>query len=173
MAEKLGGAVQGVMDHVMTASNAAQVAEAIESDDFIHKEKCGCGLSIYTFRIPGEQLEGRLRPCRSWDRGDRAKTAELWWPVPNSKEQGVAIRLSKMLWQAVNADDLFGRWVRITYKGSKREKHLQYATKIYLVEYDKHEAITESFERVQIDGKKSRKFRAKKPVRRSAAAAVA
>ena len=174
MAEKLGRVVQGAMNRIMAASNADQVAEKIESDEFIHKEKCGCGLPIHTFRIPGEQLEGRLRPCRTWNRADRAKTAELWWPAPDGKEQGVAFRLTKMLWQAVLKDSLFGRWVRITYKGSIREKHLQYATKVYLVEYDKNEAITESFERVQTNGdKKSRKHRQKKPIHRPAAAAVA
>lgn len=139
------------------AINAAFVKKAIAQDNFIHKENCGCGHVIHTFHIPGEQLEGRLRPCKDYDRADRARTAELWYLNAQGKEQPVAIRLTKWLWKTVINAHLFGAYVRITYKGSIRGK-LRYSEKIFLVEID-NGAITEKFESVEAEVRKSHKPR--------------
>ncbi|HUW19354.1 MAG TPA: hypothetical protein VMW16_08635 [Sedimentisphaerales bacterium] len=153
------------------AVNAEAVQKQLESDEFIHKGTCGEGLPIHTFRIVGEQLEGRLRPCKAFDRADRARTAEIWYHNGTGKEQGVAIRLSKMLWQVISEHHLFGRWIRITYKGSVRGKFPN-SMKVYLVEADTG-TITEQFERVETNGdRKNRKPRKPKQIRRPATAAV-
>ena len=137
--------------------NLQFVQKALANDNFIHKAVCGCGHTIYTFHIPGEQLEGRLRPCRDYDRADRARTAELWYLNAQGKEQPVAIRLTKWLWKTVLKSHLFGAYVRITYKGAIRGK-LRYSEKIFLVEVDKG-AITEKFEPVVAEARKSHKPR--------------
>jgi hypothetical protein len=149
--------------------NAEAVKELVESDNFIHKGNCAEGLPIHSFRIPGESLEGRLRPCKSHDQADRAKTAELWFRNVAGKEIGVAIRLSTMLWQTVKDNELWGQWIRITYKGSVRGKFPN-ATKVYLVEVDKG-SIAAKFERVKSGQYKNRKPRKPRSIRRPTAAA--
>jgi len=155
-----------------TAVNAKEVQKALSSPEFIHKTHCACGLPIFTFHVPGECIEGRLRPCKRIDRADRAKTAELYWHGPDGKEIGVAFRLSGMLWKPIEKESLWGRWVKITYVGSLRGKFPN-ATKIYRVEVDKAEAFTEQFLGVDTDAKDSRnrKSRKSKQIRRPAAVA--
>jgi len=156
--------------------NADQVQEALESSDFIHQTTCGCGVPLHTFRIPGESLEGYLRPCGKWDRADRAKTAELHYYTATGQKAAVAVRLSTMLWQAITTDTpetghLWGRWVRITYKGSQATRH-GHAKKIYLIEVDKG-TLTPKFEGVGTHERKQSKPRSRRPIRRPAAAAAA
>ena len=150
------------------AVNQQEVDQYLNSPEFIHRGQCGCGVPIHSFRIPNEQLEGRLRPCRYWDRADRAKTAEIHL----SKDHAVAIRLSGMLWRAIQDNKLWGRWVRITYKGSIRGKFPN-ALKIYLVEVDKG-VITEDWETIdsQVKDSKNRKSRNLRKIRRPKAIAV-
>ena len=63
----------------------------------------------------------------------------------------VAIRLSKMLWDAIDSDTnkkpkLWGQWVRITYVDSVPTR-FGHAKKIYLVEVNKG-VFTDNFEKV-------------------------
>lgn len=152
--------------------NTDEVIKAVTSPEFIHKSACGCKISIFTFRIPGQFLEGRLRTCPNHDRADRAKCAHLFWLNDEGKEVGVAIRLSKMLWEAIEnkGDRLWGRWIRITYRGSIPTRFVGNAQKIYLVEYDKG-TITERFETVPTKPTKNRKPRKRRPVCRPMAGA--
>lgn len=146
--------------------NKAAVEEEISSPEFIQKSLCGCKISIYTFLTPGQTLEGRLRPCPNHDRADRAKCAHIFWFIEDGKEVGVAIRLSKMLWQAIDnkKEKLWGKWIRITYKGSIPTR-FGHAKKIYLVEYDKG-TVNENFETILMEPSKSRKPRKRRAVRR-------
>ena len=91
--------------HKWESVNGEEVAAAMADDRFIHKGQCGCGVPIFTFRRPGEYLEGRLRPCKSWDRADRAKTAEIHYTLPDGSKTALAIRLSKWLWQVINSTE--------------------------------------------------------------------
>ena len=152
------------------AVNLADVEKQISDPNFLQQSACGCKMPIHTFRIVGDSLEGRLRPCPNRDRDDRAKAAHLFIPTKNG-EIGVAIRLSKMLWAAIENenDRLWGKWIRITYRGSVRTNY-GHAKKIYLVEVDRG-AITESFETVPTRPTKNSKPRKRRPVRRPMAAA--
>ncbi len=154
------------------AVNLADVEKQIADPDFIHKSACGCLMPIHTFRIPGEYIEGRLRPCPNHDRSDRARAIHLYFPTKTEKEVGVAIRCSKMLWDAIANDKnpLWGKWIRITYKGSKKTT-FGHAKKIYLVEYDKG-VITEHFEPADVSGGKNKKPRAARRIRRPAGSGV-
>lgn len=131
------------------------------------KSGCGCDIPIYTFLIIGQTLEGRIRPCYKRDRNDRARCAHVHGYFTNDdKETVVAIRMSAMLWAAIANKDkpLWGRWIRITYKGVK-PMAFRRAMKIYIVEVDKG-AITEDFETVPVNPEdcKSRKPRKRRPV---------
>lgn len=154
--------------HGFEAVNADEVSEMMDSEDFIHKGQCGCGHPLYTFHIPGESVEGRLRPCKKWDRADRARTAELHGINAATGEPVViAIRLSKWLWGAINKGEgsLWGEWIKITYKGSVRGR-FRNALKVYLVEVDKG-AITPKSERIDYHATaKGTEPRAKRPIRR-------
>lgn len=152
-------------------ANTAEVKKEISKPEFIQKSACGCKITIYTFRIPGQTLEGRLRPCPNHDRADRAKCAHLFWFDEQGKEVGVAIRLSKMLWDAIEnkTDKLWGKWIRITYKGSIPTRFVGNAKKIYQVDVDKG-TIAEKFESVPMKSVKSRKPRKRRAVRRPMAA---
>ena len=143
--------------------NLADVQRQIEDPDFIHKSICGCEIPIHTFRVPGESLEGRLRPCPRHDRMDRAKAAHLYLPTKDG-ELGVAIRLSKTLWQTIQKNHLWGSYLRITYKGSVRT-NFGHAKKIYLIEKDTG-AITENYESIGMESGKSNKPRKKRKIRR-------
>ena len=151
-----------------SAVNADEVSAVMESEDFIHKGQCGCGHPLYTFHIVGESVEGRLRPCKKWDRADRARTAELHGiHEQTGRPTIIAIRLSKWLWGAITKGDeeLWGQWVRITYQGSIRGRFPN-AMKVYLVEVDKG-AITPKVERIEYAGSgKGTKARARKAIRR-------
>lgn len=147
-------------------ANTAEVKKEISNPEFIQKSACGCKIAIFTFLRPGEILEGRLRPCPNHDRADRAKCAHLYWTDETGKEVGVAFRMSKMLWDAIEnkKDKLWGKWIRITYKGSIPTR-FGHAKKIYLVEVDKG-AVTEKFETVPVRSTKSSKPRKRRAVRR-------
>ena len=127
---------------------------------------CGCDIQIFTFRTVGQILEGRIRPCYKRDRNDRARCAHVHGYTDDGEETVVAIRMSAMLWAAIaNKDNpLWGRWIRITYKGKKYMGYRR-AMKIYQVEVDKG-AITENFEPVPVNPEdcKSRKPRKRRPV---------
>lgn len=124
--------------------NGDEIANLIDSDQFIHKGCCGCGVPIHTFRIPGETIEGRIRPCKQWDRADRSKTAEIEWiDEETAQRMKTAIRLNRRLWKAIQGADLWGRIVRITYKGSVRQPGLRYAEKLYEVSVNTHESREE------------------------------
>jgi hypothetical protein len=159
----IGEILPGII-HKFEAVNEQFVSKMMAQDEFIHKQNCGCGHPIHTFHVPGEQLEGRLRPCKDYDRADRAKTAEIYYLNSQGVEQCCAIRLTKWLWRTVLEHHLFGCYVRITYKGAVRGK-LRYSEKIFLVEVDKG-AITEKFEAVEnIEPKprKPRKYHIRRP----------
>lgn len=152
------------------AVNLADVEKQIADPDFIHKSACGCLMPIHTFRIPGEFMEGRLRPCPNHDRADRAQAVHLYMPTSNG-EIGVAIRCSKMIWDAINGNvPLWGRFIKVTYKGSVATK-FGHAKKIYLIEYDKG-GFTENFSPADVGTGKSKKARPKKPIRRPSGAGV-
>jgi len=120
--------------------NQKEVERAVGSYDFIHKSKCGCGFPIHTFRRPGEHIEGLVRPCNSHDRSDRSKCAHIHYWNQNEVQSVVAIRLTKMLWDAIDKETnekpkLWGMYIKITYVGSQRT-NFGHAKKIYLVERD-------------------------------------
>lgn len=140
------------------AINLAEVERQLAKSELLNRSACGCKMPIHTFRIPGEFLEGRLRPCHHHDRADRARAAHLHIPTKN-KEISVAIRLSKMLWVAIENNHLWGHYVKITYKGSAPTK-FGHAKKLYLVEVDKG-SITENFESVRMTDGTSKKPRKK------------
>ena len=145
--------------------NAAELKK--EEKDGLLKSGCGCDIPVFTFLTEGQTLEGRIRPCYKRDRNDRARCAHVHgYFSDNDEETAVAIRMSAMLWAAVaNKDNpLWGRWIRITYKGKKRMDFGR-AMKLYLVEVDKG-TITENFEPVPVDPEKckSRKPRKRRPV---------
>lgn len=152
------------------AVNVDEVEKLTSSERFIHKEKCGEGHPIHTFRIVGEKLEGRLRPCESFDRADRARTAEIHYYDAQGREAIVAIRLNKRLLRTVQDNRLWEEWVRITYMGSHKGKAL-YAEKVYQVEVDKG-AITPQFQGVENEHSTDRKPRSPRKIRRPVAAAV-
>lgn len=150
------------------AVNREQVEKAIAGQRFIHKSACGCGIALYTFRKPGESLEGRLRTCENHDRADRAECAHLHYVTDSGQEKAVAIRLSKILFDAIDKETadkprLWGRIVRITYKGSEPTK-FGHAKKIYLVEHDRAGGL----EKVALHETKKRRARKPKPIRRPA-----
>jgi hypothetical protein len=149
--------------------NQRQVDKAVASQRFIHKSACGCGFPLHTFSKPGESVEGRLRPCDNHDRADRAQCAHICYQTQTGQDAVLAIRLSKWLWHAVDKElgdkpRLWGRVVRITYKGSTPTK-FGHAQKIYLVEVDQG-SITENFQRVEDHATKSSKPRKPRAVRR-------
>ncbi|MFA5422450.1 MAG: hypothetical protein WC374_01150 [Phycisphaerae bacterium] len=146
------------------AVNAEQVEKLLDSPDFIHREKCGDGIPIFTFRFPDESIEGRIRPCKLQDRTDRARTAELEYYRLDGDVRKIAIRLNKRLLKTIRQNHLWGEVIRITYKGSIRGK-LQYAEKIYLIEKVTG-FLTENSERVEDGDCKRTKHRDKKPIRR-------
>jgi hypothetical protein len=84
----------------------------------------------------------------------------MWYHNAQGKEQGIAIRLTKHLAGTITKNHLFGRYIRITYKGSVKTG-LQYSTKIFLVEVDKG-AITEDYDVAPDSTKKHHKYRTKK-----------
>lgn len=145
--------------------NTAKVEELTSSSV---KSGCGCDIPIFAFMIEGQTLEGRVRPCYKRDRNDRARCAHIHFHTDNGDETVVAIRMSAMLWAAIaNKDNpLWGRWIRITYKGKSPMGYGQ-SMKIFLVEVDKG-SITENFEPVLINPEdcKSRKPRKNRVVRR-------
>lgn len=148
--------------------NKDEVERAVESPKFIHKSKCGCGVPIFTFTTPGEVIEGRLRTCPNHDRADRARCAHIAYFSLSGHEVTIAIRLSKMLWEAIDkpkADQprLWGQWVRIKYEGSQFTK-FGHAKKIYSVAYDKG-SITPNYEGVKTNVSKQSKPRESKPIR--------
>jgi len=151
------------------AVNQTQVEKAVSSSRFIHKSACGCGFPLYTFRKPGEAIEGRLRPCENHDRADRAQCAHIHYQTVTG-DGVLAIRLSKMLWDCVDKESeskprLWGQLIRITYKGSAPTKY-GHAKKIYLVEFDRG-TVTPNFQGVENHGAtKQRKAREPKAVRR-------
>lgn len=132
------------------------------------KSGCGCDIPIFTFQKEkiGQALEGRIRPCYKRDRNDRARCAHIHSYSENGEDTVVAIRMSAMLWAAIaNKDNpLWGRWIRITYKGLRPMKFGR-AMKIFSVEVDKG-PITENFESIPINPEdcKSRKPRKRRPV---------
>jgi len=153
------------------AVNKKQVDKAALSDRFIHKGTCGCGFTIHTFRRPGEQLEGRIRPCYNHDRADRAHCAHIHYLNNVGVEVAIAIRLSKILWEAIDKETndkpkLWGQWIRITYIGSESTQ-FGHARKIYLVEVDKG-SITENFEAIDTHATKHLKPRKPKAIKRPA-----
>lgn len=145
------------------AVNLALVEKQLADPKCLNRSACGCNVPIHTFRIPGEYLEGRLRPCPNHDRSDRARAIHLYMPTQTDQEIGVAVRCSKMIWDAINDEKkpLWGRWIRITYKGSIATNY-GHAKKIYLIEYDKG-GFVEHFEPVDIKNVKSRKPRPRRP----------
>jgi len=151
------------------AANLDDVQEQTSNPLFIQKSACGCQIAIHTFVDPGDSLEGRLRPCPNHDRADRAGCVHLFLPTQNG-EVGVAIRLTNMLRQAIFDNNLFGCYIRITYKGSVPTKW-GHAKKIYLVEVDRG-AVTEKFEPVDITYRQNRKPRKRRPIRRPAMAQI-
>lgn len=160
--------------------NAAEVAKAKESDQFIHKSQCGCGLPVYTFHVPGQILEGRLRPCpHPGSNPDHPvyKCIHIFFYDPDTKKEiGVAVRCSGMLWHAVNHDHrdhgrLWGRWIKITYVGSQKTR-FKNAKKIYDVAYDKG-SISENFVEVtRYDKKTKTKAKEDRKIRRPLKAKV-
>lgn len=146
--------------------NSDEVKKILASPEFVNKSACGCEIPIYTFRKIGDTLEGRVRPCRNHDRADRARAAH----IHTDEKNVVAIRLSKMLWQAINKNELWGRWVRIKYQGSQRTKY-GHAKKIYLVEVDRGRGpALESVDMAGVESK-SNKPRGKRKISRPMAAA--
>jgi len=130
------------------------------------KSGCGCNIPILTFRIKGQSVEGRIRPCYKRDTNDRVRCAHVHGYSEDGKDTAVAIRMSAMLWAAIaNKDNpLWGRWIRIIYKGSVPTRY-GHRKKIYSVEVDKG-TITENFEPVPVNPEdcKSRKPRKRRPV---------
>ena len=145
------------------AINSDEVEKQIDSPDSIHKSACSCKIPIFTFRIPGESLEGILRPCPGHDRADRARAAHIC-RIGEDGEHCVAIRLSKMLWQTIQKNHLWGFYLRITYRGSVRT-NFGHAKKIYLIEKDSG-VFTENYESVEMESGKSNSPRKKRKIRR-------
>jgi len=145
--------------------NKVEVEKALENVD----SGCGCELPIFVFRKPGESLEGRIRPCYSRTRNDRARCAHIHTYTSNGEEIVFAIRMSCMIWAAVDkgAEKLWGRIVRITFKG-KEQTRFGHDRKIFAVEVDKG-SITESFEPVPIQ---SKDYKSRKPRKRRQGAAA-
>ena len=131
---------------------------------------CGCELPIFVFRTPGKSIEGRIRPCYTRDRNDRARCAHIHSNSDGGEETVFAIRMSCMIWAAVCKADqqLWGRIVRITYQGNAPTKFGHYR-KIFKVEVDKG-SISEEFEQVPIKPStyKSKKPRKRRPINRPA-----
>lgn len=146
--------------------NTAEIDKQLASPDFINKAACGCQIPIFTFRKIGESLEGRIRPCYNHDRADRARAAH----VHITEKNAVAIRLSKMLWKAIEDNHLWGHWIRITFKGKKRTGY-GHAQKLYLVEEDKGAAPEKFAPVIKTSNGKSRKPREKRKISRPMAAA--
>ena len=143
--------------------------QAINSDDVkksIIKSGCGCDIPLFTFLVPGQSLEGRVRPCYKRDKNDRARCAHVHSYSESGEEVVIAIRMSAMLWKVIANKErpLWGQWVRITYKGKKPMKH-GHAMKIFLIEVDKG-AIAPGFEEIGISPEdcKSRKTRERSPI---------
>ena len=153
----------GMTEQNWQATNLADVEKQIADPQFIHKSACGCTMPIHTFTVPGDSLEGRLRPCPNRDRADRAGAAHLYIPTKDG-EIGVAFRLSNMLRQVIFDNHLWGSYIRITYKGSVPTR-FGHAKKIYLVEVDKGIAA-EQFEPVQVQYRKNREPRKRRQVSR-------
>ncbi len=128
--------------------NAAQLEK--EGKTGLLRSGCGCDIPIFTFRTIGQTLEGRIRPCYKRDRNDRARCAHVHGYSEDGKDTTVAIRMSAMLWAAIARTDpaLWGRWIRITYKGVK-PMAFRRAMKLYLVEFDKG-TLAEDFEPVPV-----------------------
>ena len=143
--------------------NTAEVEKSITNQV---KSGCGCDIPVFTFRIEGQTLEGRIRPCYKRDRNDRARCAHVHSYSESGEDVVVAIRMSAMLWAAIAPKDnpLWGRWIRITYKGLRPMKFGR-AMKIFLVEVDKG-TVTENFESIPINTEdcKSRKPRKRRPI---------
>lgn len=144
--------------------NEADLTKAQENG--VVKSGCGCDIPIYTFRTIGQALEGRIRPCYKRDRNDRARCAHIHSYNEAGEDTAVAIRMSAMLWAAVRNknDPLWGRWIRITYKGKKPTGYGHHM-KLYFVEVDKG-TISENFEPVPVNPEecKARKPRKRRPV---------
>lgn len=136
--------------------NLADIEKQLRDPDLV-KSACGCKMPIHTFRVPGDYLEGRLRPCPNRDRDDRGKAAHLYFMNEQGQEIGVAIRLSKMLWKTINKYHLWGCYIRVTFKGSVKTG-FGHAKKLYLVEKDTG-TLTENFEIVPAVNKRSKKPR--------------
>lgn len=161
------------MERNWQAANAGDVKKQVEDPKFIHRSACGCLMPIHTFRIPGDTIEGRLRPCPNHDRADRARAVHIYTPAGDDHgEIGVAIRVNKMIWDAISDKEnpLWGRWIKITYKGSVPTNY-GHARKVYLIEYDKG-TITENFVPVETTHTKQRKPRPARKIRRPAGSGV-
>ncbi|MFZ2146962.1 MAG: hypothetical protein WAV28_07060 [Sedimentisphaerales bacterium] len=148
--------------------NEDEVKKHLSSDNFLSNETCGCPFPIHTFRIIGDSVQGRLRPCNKRDRNDRARCAHIAFYSANGEEVTIAIRLTGILWKPINEHHLWGRWIRITYIGNERMRfgHCN-IMKIYRIEVDKG-AITENFETIptDIEDSKGHKPRKPRPIRR-------
>lgn len=156
MAKKSGSIAQAKWQEV----NKAQVEKALEKAD---ESGCGCELPIFVFQVPGDSLTGRIRPCYSRTRNDRARCAHIHSYTSDGEKTVIAIRMSCMLWAAVHkgTEQLWGRVVRITYKGREPTKFGHYR-KIFAVEVDKG-SVTEQFESVPI---KPKDYKSRKPRKR-------
>lgn len=137
--------------------NAAEVERALKSG-------CGCDIPIFSFQKVNQTLEGRIRPCYKREKNDRARCAHIHFYTDSGEDVAVAIRMSSMLWQIIaNKDNpLWGRWIRITYKGREPTPYGHFKN-IFVVEVDKG-SITEDFEPVHVEYQKSRKPRKRRPV---------
>lgn len=152
-------------DRDWQAVNATETQKSVSS---LTKSSCGCDIPIFVFPKEeiGKSIEGRIRPCYKRDRNDRARCAHIHFYTKDGKDAVVAIRMSAMIWRAVaNKDNpLWGRWIRITYKGLRPTK-FGHSMKIFLVEVDKG-SMTENFEPIPISPEqcKSRKPRKRRPI---------
>lgn len=146
--------------------NAEQIQQELEKDEFIHKTTCGCSHPLFTFRFPGESIEGYLEDCTHQERFDRSRAAHLEFIRDATGQwRKISFRLNKALARTIDKNHLWGRYIKITYKGSVRRKHLHFAEKIYLVEVDKG-CITPKYERIENEQPKQTSSRKPKPIKR-------
>jgi len=138
-------------------------ADEVKKSNLI-KSGCGCDLPVFTFQREGQTLEGRIRPCYKRAANDRARCAHIHFYTDSGEDVVVAIRMSVMLWAAVEKgpEKLWGRWIRITYKGKEPTRYGHFK-KIFEVEVDKG-SIAKAFETVNIVNHKSKKPRKRRPV---------
>lgn len=149
--------------------NETDVEAAIKNPQYIHKSKCGCNYPIFTFRHIDEHIEGLIVPCPSHDRADRARCAHIISYTDSETQKITAIRMSKMIWQAIDGETntkpkYWRRYVRITYIGNIATR-FGHAQKIYRVEVN-NGTLRDAYEQVETKTKKDSRPRERRPMAR-------